>query len=85
MPKITLLRPHPVEFKDVDDLKLLIQKHKEQLGKTTMRLDQPDAIPTIQAIAYNLVHLTRELERRNGKRADLHVLHGGKKDDGVDT
>lgn len=84
MPKITLLKPHTIEFKDAGDIENLIQKHKEQLGKTTMRLEKPDAIPTIQAIAYNLVHLARELERRNGKRAELRVLNGGKKD-GVDT
>ena len=45
-----------------------------------MMLHKVGTIAMIQAIAYNLVHLTRELERRNGKRAELHVLDGGKKD-----
>jgi hypothetical protein len=80
MSKITLLQVKTVEYRDAKHLKLLITKHKEQLGKYIMRLDSPGTIAIIQAIAYNLIHLTRELERRDGKRADLHILPGGKKD-----
>ena len=78
MPKITLLKTQTIEFNDAKDLQRLIQKHRDELGKVTMNLDKPNAIPLIQAIAYNLVHLTRELERRNGRRAELRVLRGGK-------
>ena len=80
MPKITLLRTQTIEFNGVKDLERLIQRHRDQLGQVTMNLDKPYAIPLIQAIAYNLVHLTRELERRNGRRAELRVLRGGKDD-----
>ena len=80
MPKITLLQIKTIEYRDIAGLKSLIAKHKEQLGKHIMRLDAPGTIAIIQAIAYNLIHLTRELERRGGKRADLHILPGGKKD-----
>ena len=78
MPQITLLQTKTIEFSGTKDLTRLIEKHREQLGRATMLLDKPYAIPMIQAIAYNLVHLTRELERRNGRRAELRVLHGGK-------
>lgn len=78
MPKITLLKTQTVEYHGVNDLKRLITKHREELGRATMRLEAPGAIAMIQAIAYNLVHLTRELERRHGKRAQLKVFPGGK-------
>ncbi len=78
MPKITLLRTRTIEFRDVSHLKELIEYHRQELGRAIMSLEKPGAIPMIQAISYNLVHLTRELERRNGKRAQLHVLDGGK-------
>ena len=72
MPKITLLQVKTVEYKDVDQLKSLIVKHKENLGRNIMRLDAPGTIAIIQAIAYNLIHLTRELERMGGTRANFH-------------
>jgi len=80
MPKITLLYTRTTEYRDADHLTKLIEKHQQELGKRVMMLDHPGTIAAIQAIAYNLVHLTRELEKRNGKRAELHVLPGGKKD-----
>ena len=80
MSKITLLYTRTTEYKDVDHLKELIKKHQRELGKRIMMLEHPGTIAAIQAIAYNLVHLTRELEKRSGKSADLHVLPGGKKD-----
>ncbi len=80
MSKITLLYTRTVDYKDVDHLKKLIKSHQQELGKRIMMLEHPGTIAAIQAIAYNFVHLTRELERRSGKSADLHVLPGGKKD-----
>lgn len=79
MPEITLLHPKTVEFKNVAGLEHLIQYHKEELGKAIMSLHKPKSISVIQAISFNLVRLTRELEKRNGKRAQLHVIHGDKK------
>jgi hypothetical protein len=80
MPNITLLQPKTVEYRDVDHLKRQIAKHQQELGKRIMVLDRPGTIAAIQAIAYNLIHMTRELEECNGRRADLLVLPGGKKD-----
>jgi len=77
MPKITLFQVKTIEYKDVDHLKLLIFRHKEYLKKHTMDLDAPGTIAIIQAISYNLIHLTRELECRGGKHADLYALSGG--------
>ncbi len=79
MPKITLLQIKTVDYRDVDHLKLLISHHKELLGKHIMRLDSPGTIAIIQAISYNLIHLTRELERMGGIRADFHFSAGEKK------
>jgi len=77
MPKITLLQIKTIEYRDADHLKLLISRHKEYLKKHTTDLDVPGTIAIIQAVAYNLIHLTRELEHQGGKYADLHVLPGG--------
>ena len=79
MSKITLLQIKTIDYRDVDHLKLLISHHKELLGKHIMRLDAPGTIAIIQAISYNLIHLTRELERRGGIRADFHFSAGEKK------
>ena len=79
MAKITLLQIKTIEYKDVDHLKLLISRHKEQLGKYIMRLDSPGTIAIIQAISYNLIHLTRELEQLGGNRHDFHFSAGEKK------
>jgi hypothetical protein len=80
MPKITLLKTRTIEYRDNDHLKGLIRHHQQELGKRVMMLDDSGTLAAIQAIAYNFVHLTRELEKRNGKKAELHVLPGGKKD-----
>jgi hypothetical protein len=79
MSKITLLQIKTIEYTDVNHLKLLISKHKEQLGKCIMRLDSPGTIAIIQAISYNLIHLTRDLERMGGISADFHFSAGEKK------
>ena len=82
MPKITLLKITTIDYRDKKHLGQLIQYHRDQLARVTEDLSNPRTIPKIQAIAYNLIHLTRELERveRQGKTATLHVLPGGKTD-----
>ena len=79
MPKITLLQIKTVDYRDVDHLKLLISHHKELLGKHIVKLDALGTIAIIQAIAYNLIHLTRELERIGGNSHDFHFSSGEKK------
>ncbi len=74
MPKITLLQPKTIKYRDANHLKSLIIKHKEELGKNATRLDSPGTIAIIQAIAYNLIYLTRELERSGGNSAPFLVV-----------
>ncbi len=79
MAKIVLFQIKTVEYQDVSHLKLLISRHKEQLGKYSTQLDAPGALAIIQAISYNLIHLTRELEQLGGNRYDFHFSSGEKK------
>ena len=84
MPKITLLDTRTVEFNGTKDLERLIRNHRKQLEHFSQIMDQPHAVPHIQAISHNLVHLTREYEtiksKRNRRSAKIHILPGGKKD-----
>lgn len=79
MPKITLLQVETITYRDDADLNLLIKKHKTQLGKAVMNLGEPGSIAMIQAIAYNLIHLTRALVRPKGK-AKLYSIDSKKGD-----
>ncbi len=78
MAKITLLQIKTIDYRDVDHLKLLISHHKELLGKNIRRLDVPGTIAIIQAISYNLIHLTRELEQLGENRHDFYFTAEGK-------
>ena len=72
--KLPLLQVRFVEIRDEDHIKRLVRKHKDQLGAVAENLDDQAAIAKIQAISYNIVHLTRELERIRLRRANIRVV-----------
>jgi len=80
MPKITLLQLEVVEYEDAADLERLIKFHRDMLSKAIDDLKNPKTDAIISAVAYNLVHLMRELQKNKRQRAKLLVLDGGKKD-----
>jgi len=80
MTKITLLQLEVVEYEDAADLERLIKFHRDMLSKAIDDLKNPKTDAIISAVAYNLVHLMRELQKNKRQRAKLLVLDGGKKD-----
>lgn len=76
MSKITLLKLEKVTYETREDLERLIKYHQEQLDKVSVALDSPNAIVLLNAIAYNLIHLTRRLEHFGNKKAKLYVFPG---------
>lgn len=78
---ITLLKIENIPIKGVEHLEKLLTYHKDQLSLMVRKLDDPRAMPTIQAIAHNIVRLTREIDERKKKRSPrLVVFPGGKRD-----
>ncbi len=80
MGKITLLQLDNTEYEDAADLERLIKFHRDMLSKAIDDLKNPKTDAIISAVAYNLVHLMRELQKNKRQRAKLLVLDGGKKD-----
>ena len=80
MGKITLLQLDNIEYEDAADLERLIKFHRDMLSKAIDDLKNPRTDAIISAVAYNLVHLMRELQKNKRQRAKLLVLDGGKKD-----
>lgn len=80
MPDITLLQLETVTYADAADIERLIKVHRDMLAKATKDLKHPKTDAMISAVAYNLVHLMRELQKNRRQRARLLVLDGGKKD-----
>ena len=80
MGKITLLQLDNIEYKDAADLERLIKFHRDMLSKAIDDLKNPRTDAIISAVAYNLVHLMRELQKNKRQRGKLLVLDGGKKD-----
>ena len=80
MGKITLLQLDNIEYEDAADLERLIKFHRDMLSKAIDDLKNPRTDAIISAVAYNLVHLIRELQKNKRQRAKLLVLDGGKKD-----
>lgn len=80
MGKITLLQLDNTEYEDAADLERLIKFHRDMLSKAIDDLKNPRTDAIISAVAYNLVHLMRELQKNKRQRAKLLVLDGGKKD-----
>jgi len=80
MTKITLLQLEFVEYEDAADLERLIKFHRDMLSKAIDDLKNQKTDAIISAVAYNLVHLMRELQKNKRQRAKLLVLDGGKKD-----
>ena len=78
MPKITLLKTQTVEYENTKKLKWMVKHHENQLSAFIEKIDRPGALAAIQAIAYNLIHLSRELERQMEKRSRLRVIDGKK-------
>lgn len=86
--KITLLKLQTIEYQDEKDLEHLVRRHREELTRVTENLRAPGCLALMQAIAYNLVHLARELKKVREeppppepigtKRATLTLLPGGK-------
>jgi len=80
MPNITLLQWDTVKYKDGAELERLIKFHRDMLSKAIDDLKNPKTDAIISAVAYNLVHLMREIQKNKRQRAKLLVLDGGKKD-----
>lgn len=80
MGKITLLQLDNIEYEDAADLERLIKFHRDMLSKAIDDLKNPRTDAIISAVAYNLVHLMRELQKNKRQRGKLLVLDGGKKD-----
>jgi hypothetical protein len=80
MGKITLLQLDNVEYEDEADIERLIKFHRDMLSKAIDDLKNPRTDAIISAVAYNLVHLMRELQKNKRQRAKLLVFDGGKKD-----
>lgn len=76
--KISLLQIKTITYKDEDHLKEMIKFHQRKLKQISENLDSPSALAALQAVAYNLIHLARELKKPKGK-ANL-VVFPGKKD-----
>ena len=80
MGKLTLLQLDNVEYEDAADIERLIKFHRDMLNKATEDLKNPRTDAIISAVAYNISHLMRELQRIRRKKGKLLVLDGGKKD-----
>ena len=80
MPNITLLQLETVTYDDAVDIERLIKVHKDMLSKAADDLKNPKADAIISAVAYNVVHLMRELQKYERQRVKLSILPGGKKD-----
>jgi hypothetical protein len=80
MPNITLLQLEVVEYKDAAYIERIIKFHRDVLSKSIDDLKNPKTDAIISSIAYNLVHLMRELQKNKRQKAKLLVLDGGKKD-----
>lgn len=80
MPRISLLQVKALKYDSANDLKRLIKQHKDDLAIKTEQLEHPSTDAAINAIAYNLVRLMRELNKHKRQKAKLLVLPGGKKD-----
>ncbi|RLC09416.1 MAG: hypothetical protein DRI24_21795 [Deltaproteobacteria bacterium] len=80
MPNISLLQLETVTYKTVADLERLIKVHRDLLNEAVDNLKNPKTDAIISAVAYNLAHLMRELQKFKRQKAKLLVLDGGKKD-----
>jgi hypothetical protein len=80
MGKITLLQLDNVEYEDAADIERLIKFHRDMLSEAVDDLKNPKTDAIISAVAYNIAHLMRELQRLKRQRTKLLVLPGGKKD-----
>lgn len=78
MPDITLLKLKKVKYTTSEDLKKLIRYHNEMLTKVRDDLDSPETLAMLNAISYNLMHLSRRLEGSKKKKAKLYSFPGAK-------